>query len=125
MESLAEIPPGEYYVQAFFNKYTKFERADGHVVWMHNDQWEGQSWKRSPGNIYSEVKKVYIDPDSTDKVELVVTKVISDREVPEDTDYVKRIKIKSETLSEFWGRPIYIGATILQPRDFDKKDWMY
>jgi hypothetical protein len=49
--SLSEIPPGDYYVQAFVNIYTEFHRSDGHVVWMHDDQWEGQHWNRSPGNL--------------------------------------------------------------------------
>ena len=125
LESLAEIPEGDYYVQALFNKYTKFERSDGHVLWMHKDQWEGQRWRRSPGNIHSEVKKVHIDPKTTDKIELVVTQVIPPVEVPEDTDHVKRIKIKSEILSEFWGQPMYIGATILLPRDYETKPDVY
>ena len=50
LESLSDLPAGDYFVQAMLNVYTKFERADGHTVWMHKDQWEGQSWKRSPGN---------------------------------------------------------------------------
>ena len=49
---MAEIPPGDYWVQAFVNVYSEFKRADGHVLWMHDDQWEGQNWNRSPGNIY-------------------------------------------------------------------------
>ena len=69
VENMRDIPAGEYFVQALFNVYTRFERSDGKVVWMHQDQWEGQNWKRSPGNIYSEVKKLNIDPakDGTDK----------------------------------------------------------
>ena len=45
----ARHPAGEYWVQPFVNVYTRFPRADGHTVWMHMDQWEGQNWKRSPG----------------------------------------------------------------------------
>ena len=47
--SLADLPPGEYWVQGFVNLYSEFHRADGHVLWMHDDQWEGQRWNRSPG----------------------------------------------------------------------------
>ena len=36
------------------NVYTTFHRADGHVVKMHMDQWEGQDFPVSPGNLYSE-----------------------------------------------------------------------
>ena len=49
--SLRDIPAGDYWVQPFVNVYTRFPRADGHTVWMHMDQWEGQNWKRSPGNL--------------------------------------------------------------------------
>ena len=63
LRSISEIPPGEYYIQAFINIYTEFKRADGHTIWLHQDQWEGQNWLRSPGNLYSDVRKVKIDPN--------------------------------------------------------------
>src|SRR5262245_10996531 len=37
--SLRDLPAGDYYVQALLNIYTEFRRADGHVVWAHEDQW--------------------------------------------------------------------------------------
>ena len=40
--SLAQLPAGDYYVQAVLNVYTQFHRADGHVIWAHMDHWEGQ-----------------------------------------------------------------------------------
>ncbi|MBT4400730.1 MAG: hypothetical protein HOD37_14720 [Bacteroidetes bacterium] len=125
LESIDEIPPGDYFIQAVFNKYTRFDRADGHVVWMHNDQWEGQSWKRSPGNMYSEVKKVFIDPKKTKKIKLEVSHKIPPLPPLEDTKYVKRIKIKSQLLSEFWGQDMYIGATILLPEGYDTHPNIY
>ena len=62
LPSVRDIPPGDYYVQGFVNIYSAFPRADGHVVWMHDDRWEGQRWPRSPGNLYSTVQRVRIDP---------------------------------------------------------------
>ena len=61
---LSDIPAGDYYVQAMINVYSEFHRADGHTVWMHDDQWEGQRWQRSPGNLYSKAVKMHIDPAS-------------------------------------------------------------
>jgi hypothetical protein len=61
VRSLAEIPSGEYWIQAFVNIYSEFHRSDGHVVWMHDDQWEGQHWNRSPGNLYSKPQRVALD----------------------------------------------------------------
>ena len=61
LKSIKDIPTGEYFVEGFINIYTKFKRSDGHTIWLHNYQWEGQQWKRSPGNLYSNVIKVKID----------------------------------------------------------------
>ena len=120
-ESLAQVPAGEYYVQALMNVYTKFSRADGHVIWVHNDQWEGQHFNSSPGNLLSEVQRVKFDPKSRTPIRLTLTKTLPAVTVPYDTRWVKRIKIKSELLSAFWGQPMYIGATVLLPKGFDQE----
>ena len=39
---IEELPAGDYYVQAFLNVYTTFNRADGHTVLMHDDTGDGQ-----------------------------------------------------------------------------------
>jgi len=33
---------------------------------------------------------------------------------------VKRIRIRSDILTKWWGQPIYLGATVLLPKDYDK-----
>jgi hypothetical protein len=118
--SLREIPTGEYYVQALVNIYTEFHRADGHIVWLHMDQWEGQHFNRSPGNLYSEVQKVHLDPAAGYDIKLSLTKEIPAVEVPRDTAWVKHIKIQSEMLTKFWGHPMYIGAIVLLPKGYDE-----
>jgi len=120
LKSIAEIPAGDYFVQGFINIYTKFKRSDGHTIWMHMDQWEGQKWSISPGNLFSDVKKVHIDPSKAETIEITCNHVIPPIEVPRDTQYVKRIKFKSEILSKFWGHPIYLGATILLPEGYEE-----
>src|SRR5204862_152050 len=35
------------------------------------------------------------------------------------TKWVKHIKIQSKLLTAWWGRPIYLGATVLLPRGYD------
>ena len=42
-------------------------------------------------------------------------------EVPADTAYVKRFKFQSPMLTKFWGRPIYLGAVVLLPRDYERQ----
>jgi hypothetical protein len=125
LKSLEEIPAGDYYVQALMNVYTRFERADGHVIWAHMDQWEGQQFNRSPGNLYSEVKKVLMDPSKGYAIELSMNQVIPPIEVPADTEWVKHIKFESKLLSDFWGHPIYIGATILLPKGYESHPDVY
>src|SRR4029453_10779827 len=82
LASIAEIPPGEYYVQAMVNVFSEFKRADGHVVWMHDDQWEGQRWNHSPGNLYSEPQKLRIDPKAGGTIALTASNVIPPIQVP-------------------------------------------
>ncbi|MFZ1972158.1 MAG: alpha/beta hydrolase-fold protein [Candidatus Acidiferrales bacterium] len=116
--SLSELPAGDYYVQGVLNVYTQFHRADGHVIWAHMDQWEGQRWGFSPGNLLSEPQKVHLDPNEPMSVKIVLTKVLPPIEVPPDTEWVKRIKIQSKILTEFWGHPMYLGATVLLPKGY-------
>ncbi len=125
LKSLGEIPEEDYYVQGLLNIYTEFHRSDGHVLWLPMDQWEGQQFNRSPGNLISEVKKVHLDAAAGYTVELNLSRVIPPVEVPSDTKWVKRIKIQSKLLTEFWGYPIYLGATILLPKDYDSHPSVY
>ncbi len=125
VESLAEIPAEDYYVQAFLNIYSRFERKDGHVVWMHDDRWEGQHWQSSPGNLYSAPGKMRLDASSGYFHEIPADQVIPPIDLPPDTAWVKRFRFESKLLSEFWGRPIHLGATVLLPRDYERETIAY
>lgn len=57
--NLRDLPAGDYYAQAVFNVYTQYHRADGHTIWAHQDQWEGQRWAYAPGNLVSTPIKVH------------------------------------------------------------------
>ena len=100
-----QMPAGQYYVQALMNVYTKFNRADGHMIWVHNDQWEGQHFNTSPGNLVSAVQRVHVRsrPRIDDQARADEGTAAAST-IPADTRWVKRIKIKSELLSKFWGR---------------------
>src|SRR5215470_10945994 len=115
---LSDLPAGDYYVQGLLNVYTTFHRADGHVVKMHMDQWEGQDFPISPGNLYSEPKKIHIDPSSGSAIRIVLDRKIPPIEMPKDSPWVKHVRFESPLLSKFWGTPILIGATILLPKDY-------
>ena len=118
VRSLALLKPGEYYVQALLHRYETFHRADGHTVKLPMDRGEGQHWNLAPGNLYSTPLKVTIAADTAMAISL-------DQEIPpipppQDTNYVRHIRIRSELLSRFWGRPMYLGAQVLVPEGFEE-----
>lgn len=117
---MKEVPAGEYYVQVLLHKYETFHRKDGHTVKMPMDRGEGQQWNRAPGNLYSKPIKIKFDPKGTSVVKLNLDQVIPPIEEPKDTKYIKHIKIQSKLLTEFWGRPMYLGAHVLLPEGFDE-----
>lgn len=121
LESLAELPPGEYFVQGFIHVYTEFKRSDGYSLWLHQDRWEGQRWNRSPGNLFSDVVKVEIDPKEKRTIELVCGHMIPPVTVQPDSPWVKRVKIRSRILSEFWGEPMDLGAVVLLPAGYEEE----
>jgi hypothetical protein len=118
VRSIGELPTGDYYVQALLNVYTKFPRADGHEVWAHMDQWEGQQFNRSPGNLFSQPRKVHFEPSERNYTKLDLVGVIPPVEVPADTEWIRHVKIQSKLVTQFWGHPMYLGAVVLLPKGY-------
>ncbi|HEV7398219.1 MAG TPA: hypothetical protein VGN86_17030, partial [Pyrinomonadaceae bacterium] len=119
LRSLNQVPPGEYWVQALLHQYETFHRADGHTVKLPMDRGEGQQWNSAPGNLYSTPQKIQIGAVAGSNFAIKLDKVIPPIEAPKDTKYVKHIRIQSERLTKFWGRPMYLGAHVLLPEGFD------
>ena len=119
IRSLKDVPAGEYIVQAVLNKYETFHRADGKTVKLHMDQGEGQHWNSSPGNLYSKPVKMQIGPGGSTEP-IVLSEVIPPIAVPADTKYIRHIRIQSEALTKFWGRPMFVSAVVLVPEGFDE-----
>jgi hypothetical protein len=118
-ERLSQIPSGDYYVQVLLHKYETFILKNGKVVKLPMDRGEGQHWNLAPGNIYSKPIKIHYDPKNTEVVQLTIDQIIPPIIEPTDSKYIKHIKIQSKLLTEFWGRPMYLGAHILLPEGFD------
>jgi len=117
---LSSVPAGDYLVQAVLNRYEPFHLADGRLLQLPPDQGEGQQWALKPGNLYSKPVKVHIDPAHP-----VTTSLLLDQQIPaierkQDTEFVRHIRIRSELLSRFWGRDVYLGAHVLLPKGFDE-----
>ncbi len=120
VKSISEISPGDYWVQGLLHRYETFKRADGHTVKLPMDRGEGQQWNRAPGNLYSTPKKVSIDPRKDETIAIALDKEIPPIEAPKDTKYIKHVRLQSKLLSEFWGRPMYLGASVLLPEGFNQ-----
>ena len=129
--SLADLDAGDYQVQGVFNVYEEFHLASGKTVWLPPDKGEGQQWNSKPGNPYNKPFKIHFDPKSQE-----TTKLTLDQTLPpiEGTDrdpmviaakspaakWLKYMRFKSDALSRFWGRDVYLGAWILLPDGFDE-----
>ena len=135
--SLADLPAGDYFVQGLLNIYETFHLSTGHSVKLPPDKGEGQHWQTKPGNLYSKPVKVRVDPKSNQVIRISLTQKIPaiEQELAEvdamldwgrglgqpvsENKWVKRIRLQSELLTKFWGRPTYLGAIVLLPDGFD------
>lgn len=119
LRSLAEVPAGTYYVQAVLNRYETFKLKTGHIIKLPPDQGEGQQWNKKPGNLFSKPMRVEVGPGKQQTIRIVLDQKMPALPEPKDTKYVRHIKIQSKRLSEFWGRPMYLGAHVLLPEGWD------
>ncbi len=120
IKKLSEIPPGVYYAQALLHRYETFTRADGHTVKLPMDRGEGQQWQTAPGNLFSDMVRVEVKANGTSSLSLALSKENPALAPPIESDYIKYVKIKSELLSKFWGRDMYLGAFVLLPEGFEE-----
>jgi hypothetical protein len=132
LPNLAALPAGDYLVQAVFNKYESFHMASGKILMLAPDQGEGQHWNRKPGNPYNEPIKLHIDPASPTPIKLTLDKIIPPLPKPEDdlaslqksdpdaARYLRYIRFRSDKLSRFYGRDMYLGAWLILPAGFDE-----
>jgi hypothetical protein len=127
--SLKDLDAGDYFVQGVFNVYEEFHLATGKTLWLPPDKGEGQHWNQKPGNPYNAPLKVHWDGRSTVKVTLdqVIPPIAGTEADPEvlakkepAAKWLKYMKFRSEKLSTFWGRDVYLGAWILLPDKFDE-----
>ena len=127
IRSLSAIPAGDYQIQAVFNVYETFHMADGRTLLLPPDRGEGQHWNRKPGNPYSAPQKIHFDPASRTTLKITLDKIIPP--LPDTAElaakdpaakWLKFVKFRSEKLSHFYGRDLYLGAWVLLPDGFDE-----
>jgi Putative esterase len=128
--SLKELDAGDYFVQGVFNVYEEFHLANGKAVWLPPDKGEGQHWNEKPGNPYNQPLKIHFDPKVQATIRITLDQTIPPLEGTERdpavlatqqpaAKWLKYMRVRSEKLSAFWGRDVYLGAWILLPDGFD------
>src|SRR5262245_22940862 len=110
LRTLADVPSGEYVVQAVLHRSETFHRSDGRTLKLPMDRGEGQHWNVAPGNLYSTPKRVRVEPRGDATIEVVLDQEIPPIVPPKDTKYVRHVRIQSDLLTKFWGRPMHLGA---------------
>jgi hypothetical protein len=103
IETLSRLPPGDYYVQALFDSSYEL------------------NLRNAPGNLYCKPKKVTLDPARGGTVHLELAEQVPVERLPSDTPYVKYLRLESRLLSAFHGRPMYLRAAVVLPRDYDRE----
>jgi hypothetical protein len=107
-ERLSQLPKGDYFVQAVLQVNRDFSGID------------------APGNLYSDPKEAALDPAQGGVIPIELTHESAPEEAPDETEYVKYVRVHSKLLSEFRGRPVDLRAGVILPRGFDQdKDRRY
>ena len=101
--NLADLPAADYWVQALLDANRDLRSP------------------QSPGNVYSAARKLHLDPAQGGTVRLELSAQIPEEQLPKETELVKFVKIQSKLLSEFHGRPIFLRAGIILPRDYERE----
>lgn len=118
LEKMSDLPSGEYQIQALLHIYETFQRSDGHTVKLPMDRGEGQQWNKAPGNLLNAPLALSIQNGK--EYTIALNQTIPPISPPEDSKYIKHIKIKSDLLSKFWGRDMYLGAHVLLPEGWEE-----
>ncbi len=103
ISSLDHLPPGEYLAQAILHR-----NSDLNLV-------------NAPGDLSSVPVPVRLDPSRGGTVRLELTRREPDERLPDDSESVRYLKIRSRLLSDFYGRPIFLRAALILPRGFDRE----
>ncbi len=103
LDHLSRLPPGEYVVQAVLDTSRDLRSP------------------QAPGNLYSKPRRVTLDPAKDLAVKLTLSERIPPEKPPAETEHVKYVLLRSERLSHFHGRPIFLRGGVILPRDYSRE----
>jgi hypothetical protein len=101
--NLTALPAGDYFAQALFDCHADLRSPE------------------APENLCSKPQQIHFDPAQGGSWKLELTQQIPPEQLPADTDQVKFVKIQSKRLTEFYGRPIFLRAGVVLPRDYARE----
>jgi Putative esterase len=79
-----------------------------------------QRYIGAPGSLYSKAQKIHFDAAQGGTWSLELTQEVPELK-PKDTEQIKFVRLQSKRLSEFYGRPIFLRAAVLLPRDYARE----
>lgn len=98
---LADVPPGDYVAQAVLRRNYDL------------------NFPNAPGDLSSEPVPFTIAAGESRTVELTLSRAEPAERTPDDSDVVKFLKVPSERLSAFHGRPMFLRAAVVLPPGYD------
>lgn len=131
--SIDAVPAGAYSVQAFLNQYETVKRSDGSEVKVRFPCGDGAPPVDGYGTLQTSLVNVTVT-GSSQTIDLVLNEIVETPQFNgteiggcsqgnyEETANLKYVKIRSDVLSEFWGRDMYVGANVLLPAGYDADD---
>lgn len=122
---LAELPVGWYRVQAMLHRYLRHVLPDGRTLELPTHITTAHPWRDQPGNLHSRPQRLRWD-GARWHGEGRPPRLLLERKIPppaafEETPWVKEIRLRSERLSRFWGRDVYLGALVTLPAEFNDR----
>lgn len=96
--TLKNVPAGEYFIQ---------------IVW---DQNVDESTIDEPGNLYSEKKRITVNKPQN--LSFILNQKIKSRMIDEHP-LVRMVELRSDTLSNWWGKNMFLKASVLLPHNYD------
>jgi len=96
--SLSNVPEGEYNIQ---------------ILW---DQDTTESRITAPGNLYSVKEQISVTEPT--RINITIDQAIAERKLAE-SDLLHLVDFKSDTLSNWWDKPVHLKASVLLPHNYD------
>src|SRR5262249_39979260 len=97
------LPGGDYTVQAVLHTNNDLNSPD------------------APGDEYSNIENVHLDPRQGGTVNLQLKNTVPAEQHPPEDEYVRYVKIQSNLLTRFHGRPIFLRAGVILPKGYERE----